>query len=755
MNPRRSNTRWLWPSLFAATALLYWGCQTMPKKFVNAEAGFLVSRYRVEVKRDAKQIPAMNSYARIVAEERLSKMKEGDTRPALRRYQHGLNEPITVGPEALNKEPGLGESQRRVISEWLGRNPGHNSFQAEKVSETWQRQVAWVELQIRQLTGEFDATLSRAKQKAAAKLFEEAVKECQAARRIDPEDVEAQAAYRDIYRSWAADKCGKLLESIAVIRAKVATRAQGYETDQFSDRGIQDCEADLNQAQTQLDEFRVWGNQSPESRLGLAEQELALGQTETQLAGLRGTSWAQRIWLGRGPHRYWAAYQYFISATAIQELDLGHGRKHRLKDYEVAAIHQRLREAYERMLPEGMAFYIRNAARAAEGQGANGLSLILCRMAQELRDYAVAQRMQLSPEVETLRSSLSLSMNKAQEGIKAALTRQLVIKDFQKDFQSPGEDGRALAARIYDAWLKRYPAEGFADPPAPFWLVEAKRDAEKTTPIDYVLSGTVSKCYVDTLAPKELSAERIEIGLEPKEIPNPDRKEAKKTPTVFEQERWIYERRISQHTKDAILRADILLAHDGKTITCATVDQEFDGTRQQLPGIRLSDQETHHQAITFQPKRSNNRADLQVDKLPPNKSAELSSDREVAAALIDFARDAVLANLQEYVALFPLNNLLREGLRNESKPVQAAELFGQCLEYCSQLTALDKNLAAKTGGDWIVWRKALAERITELKKQQWRSADPKLTAKADDLWELAVASAIQACEQISRDGSGV
>ena len=114
----------------------------------------------------------------------------------------------------------------------------------------------------------------------------------------------------------------------------------------------------------------------------------------------------------------------------------------------------------------------------------------------------------------------------------------------------------------------------------------------------------------------------------------------------------------------------------------------------------------------------------------------------------------MLASLQEFVAAFPLNNLLQEGLRNEDKPVQAAEQFGRCLEYCSQLATLDKNLVAKTGGSWIVWRQAMADRIADLKKAQWRAADPRLTAKVDNLWELAVAAAVQSADQMSRDGSG-
>ena len=88
---------------------------------------------------------------------------------------------------------------------------------------------------------------------------------------------------------------------------------------------------------------------------------------------------------------------------------------------------------------------------------------------------------------------------------------------------------------------------------------------------------------------------------------------------IYEQERWIYERRTSQHVKKAIIRADISVSFGNKTITCATVDQEFDGMHKQLPGIRLTDQGIQHHALNFKLKHSTNRSELTVDKLPPNK----------------------------------------------------------------------------------------------------------------------------------------
>jgi hypothetical protein len=167
------------------------------------------------------------------------------------------------------------------------------------------------------------------------------------------------------------------------------------------------------------------------------------------------------------------------------------------------------------------------------------------------------------------------------------------------------------------------------------------------------------------------------------------------------------------------------------------------------------DQGIENHALNYKQKRSPNRADLRVEKLPPNKIAELSSDREIEAALIDYATEQVMTNLEILAATFPLNNLFQDGLRNEENPVQAAEGFGRCLEYCSQLATLDKNLAARTGNDWLTWREAMADRITGLKKEQWRNADPGLISKVDKLWELCVAAAIKAADQMSRENGSL
>ena len=735
----------VWLLALAAGVLLCAGCNTVPK-VGSPEAGYLVSRYWVEVKGDSDQASAMNSCARVIAEAKLHAFAHGDNLPALRRHLRDLQTPVAVSAAALDAEANISNSKRRAISAWLQSDPRNSAFDGAKVSDEWQQELVRTEYQVQQWSAQFTSALAQARQQAAAGMFEEAAQQAQTALRLDPENAEAQSANHDIYRNWTTAKYTKLFQDLGDLRSDVAAQAQNYESDRFSAAQIQECESKLNDAQIQLDAFRAWCRQNSDAQQILAQRETELQPAETQLSGLRGTAWAQKMWLSRRLHHYWDAYQQFLAAAAVKELDLGGNHKHPLLDYEITGIHERIRQAYERMLPEGMEFYLKNAAGAAEGQGANGLSLVLCRMAQEMLEFAAAQQMKLAPEVEPKRAALNLSLSNAQKALKAGLARQLVVKDFT----SRGDIGQVLAGQIYDEWLKRYAMDAPADHPVPFWMLDIKREAEKTNTYDCVLNGTVKQCYDDTLAPKDLNRERLEIGQKPEIIPNPDPKQAKKIPMIFKQERWIYEKRTRQFAKKAIIRADITVAFGGKTVPCASINEEFDDTQKKLPNVKLLDLGVENKVLNYKDKTSPDAADLKVDEPPHDHDAELSSDREIEAALIAYARDQVLTNLEVFAALFPLNNLLQDAVNNASDPVKSAEWFGECLEYCSQLAALDKKLAARTGNNWLDWRKALAERIAELEKEQWQKADPALTAKADNLWELAVAAAIQAADQISR-----
>jgi hypothetical protein len=751
MNKKRLHFGWIGLALILASGWLYTGCQTTPSKYASSEAGFLISGYRAEVKNDPKAVAAANTYAQRIAEEKLRALTKGESLADLRRYKQQLEAPIQVSTDALGLESSLSASRRQTIVNWLNQHPECTSVNAAKVSVAWQQEIERTDQLMIEVKSRFDAAIALAREKMASKSLKEAAQQCRAAVLLDPENLEAQALLRDIHRAWALDELSKLTEHIREVQNKVALQTRHYESDLLSEPVILECETTLNQAMIRLDGFRAWADPNPDTRQAIAEREQDLRQMETQLAESRGILQAQRIWLMRHHHQYWAAYQYFLEALAVTEVDPGAHGKHRLQDYEIDAIRLRLRQAYERMLPDGMTFYMRNAAAAAEGHGANGLSLILCRLAQELYDCAETEKMQLSPEVETLRGSLQLTLGKAQDAIRTGLARQLIVKDFQ----SEGEVGRELASRIYAGWLGRYGTGALMDTPVPVWQVEIKRNAERTGPLDYVLSGAVSKCYSDATAPKELSAERIQTGMAPKIVPNPDKDDAKKNPTVYEQEIWIYERRISVYTKKATILADISLAHDNKSTVCSMIDEEFDGVHKQLPGIRLTDQEIQHHAMTLTLKRSRFLQDFKTEELPPNKSADLSPDRDIQAALIDYAKESVLTNLLVKVAAFPLDNLFDQALHNEGNPVQSGDYFGQCLEYCSQLATLDKKLLAKTGGKWPDWRDAVGDRIASLKQTEWRNADPRLTSKIDHLWELSVAAAIMAADEMSRENGSL
>jgi len=749
MKRNRLNFEWGWLILILAGGWLHTGCTPPPPS--SPEAGFLTARYRAESKHDAKAVGEGNAFAQTIAEGKLRGMQKGESLSALRHYLHQLETPLQVSPDALSRELSLSVSRRQTIVSWLQQHPDSCSFDAAKVSPAWHKEIDQVGQQLEQLRQRFDEDLTLARDKMASKSFAEAAQQCQAAISLDPENQEAQSLLGDIRQTWALDIWSKLSDYIDVTQGKVALQTQHYENDLLSEPMMLECEASLNKTLVEVDDFRVWAEQSPGSKKVLADRASELLQKETELADSRGILQAQEIWLLRQRHQHWAAYQYYVKAIATNVIEIAPRRTHQLQEHELAAIHLELKKAYERMLPDGMAFYIKNAAAASEGRGAHGLSLVLCRLAQELCEYAESQNMQLAPQVDGLRGALHLTLGKAQNAIKTGLARQLVVKDFQ----SQGQAGSELASRIYAEWLGRYGTGTAMDTPVPVWQVEIKRDAEKTSALDYVLSGAVSKCFADTLAPKELTVTKIEAGQSPSSIPNPDHKDAKNHPNIYEQEIFIYERRVSLHTKKAAIRADISLAHDNKSTVCSKIDEEFDGLHKKLPDIQLTDQEIEYRLGTIIKKTSADRNELKTSDLPPNKSADLASDRDIEAALIDYAKESVLTNLMEIVAVYPLDNLFDQALRNQENPVQSADYFGECLEYCSQLATLDKKLSPKTGGNWADWRGAVGDRIASLKSTEWRNAAPALKSNIDHLWDLSVDTAIKAADQMSRESGSL
>ncbi len=73
-------------------------------------------------------------------------------------------------------------------------------------------------------------------------------------------------------------------------------------------------------------------------------------------------------------------------------------------------------------------------------------------------------------------------------------------------------------------------------------------------------------------------------------------------------------------------------------------------------------------------------------------------------------------------------------------PIEAADYLGQCLEYCYQLTANDKNAPALT--DWLVTRQATQVKIAAMNKTVWSDERVELKNTASDIWNQSVTAAL-------------
>ena len=269
MKRNRLNFEWGWLILILAGGWLHTGCTPPPPS--SPEAGFLTARYRAESKHDAKAVGEGNAFAQTIAEGKLRGMQKGESLSALRHYLHQLETPLQVSPDALSRELSLSVSRRQTIVSWLQQHPDSCSFDAAKVSPAWHKEIDQVGQQLEQLRQRFDEDLTLARDKMASKSFAEAAQQCQAAISLDPENQEAQSLLGDIRQTWALDIWSKLSDYIDVTQGKVALQTQHYENDLLSEPMMLECEASLNKTLVEVDDFRVWAEQSPGSKKVLAE----------------------------------------------------------------------------------------------------------------------------------------------------------------------------------------------------------------------------------------------------------------------------------------------------------------------------------------------------------------------------------------------------------------------------------------------------------------------------------------------------
>jgi len=736
-----------WVALAVASlGLVFWnGCASWPRSYGDSRVGYIVGVYREAQSRgklDPETEADIQRYAGELANQRLSELKHGEDLPAMQEFVKQLEQPVVIDATPLSNSTKL-PVEWKVIREWAMENPGRCGFDGATVSTTWAQTLQQARQRVTELTDQFARFMSDGQQQSSNGNYTAALQAYEAALAIDPSSAAATSQRGQARVQWGAAEFAKLLPSVHAILDQARTLANAYHTDQSNEKLLTQCVALLDQAQGKLDDFRAWCQGNEDFTQTYRDKEAALREEEIALAALRGRTWGEKLWLLSNDNHFWDAYGFQTDTWETTSIPLAGDKSHHLEPHEQGAFRSELRKAYEEMLPKSLAYFNRNAQlRASEGR--LGLTVVLLCAGQEMLDYHLAHNFSVTTDLQELQRQLTFYLNDSREKLnKVSLNRRILLGEFK----SHGDEGTDLSAHIFDRWIEKYSATGPKDGPALFCGVKMEKTVTDPAELDYVIVGQITALFVDPLPPQELSASDVYIGREPDRLTK-DENGKKLNAPLYVQDVLIFVKRVIQMSKKATLQATITVTHLGDTSSLKSFTEEFAGSNRPLPGVTFVDNEINFSSPSSKTIRNVDRRALRsVVPLPQNIPANLSTDRDIGQAALDYAADQTIEELQRKVTRFPLEHLVQQALQQQKlgKQDDAADYLGQCLEYCFQLTVADK--AATPTTDWPATRQAIATKVTEMNKTAWNGEDQALKDVVGDIWNQSVRAALASVKQ--------
>jgi tetratricopeptide (TPR) repeat protein len=734
------------------------GCASMPhvSKFGNPRTAYLATLYRGDKGREEEDVK--DRLARAIVEKELGRLNAKyalKTLPDLRRMKDILQRPIILSLEDIS-DPILDKKQEERLQRWVNNNTSTRVINAMAYSPEWCEKLTFVSRQIAALTEQLASALTSADAKASASAFLEAMELCEQALAIDPSNDRAMATRRKVAFLWAKHKYATLrVELVENDLAQVAKITNGFGSDKSTLDQVATCLVMINAAQRKVDDVAAWCKEHSDP----AEIDKNIDEprrTTSVMAKLRGAAWAEKIKLLASKQRYWEAHEdtdVKIGASRINLAAIMNPMTtpiwHEIADYEKSILDSYLGQAYGDMLVDAMVFYVRRASQYREQQY-SGVALVLCRMANEMHDSMRRWKFPVRPEIAGLSERLEDALAQTRKLLESQQTRYIHVQAPD----SADASGQLLANEVKDEWIKRISRLAAKGISPTFWAVRlADQDNNVANDTDYLVACRVLQLYVDLLPSKDISVEDVSIGREIRSVPNPDRKQRKKYPHVYEQDVLLCVVRTTRISKRATFKANVDLTCRKITFPLVAFDEMFDGSGKQLPGVKLLDFEKSIDHLGVRIVSAVTTNDLAVEPLLAGASAQISPDREIRAAVLNYARDEIVEELAKVVCAYPIDYLLKVGIdyRKTGDHKLAADYLGRCFEYCYRLACMNDTVHLRTvsgkrislaelmrGADWLTVRIGVAAQIAHMNDTVWRDQPEPYKAKMRNLWNDAV-----------------
>lgn len=718
------------------------GCSTATiKTSESAEAQYTFWQYMKEAKNDQTAPGKVQTLAGNLAAARFQSVRISpmpDTLPKVRAYGKSLNVSLFWKPADVIEDTGLDTKVKRDIKDWYKtHNLEYIRLDGPALCSSWKQEIEAAGTTERRLDRAKSDTVKSAAAAVDARNFTEADRLYLDAQKIDPDDSGLAQTYVQMQRTWVNDHWHRLADTLQKqVLPDVRQQTSVFHTKPGSTAEKTDAIlAQLDATRKQLDEFRTWSQTRTIFSVTFSSLQKEYDQQQNALADLRGAAWGERLWLLAEASDFWRFYEQ--AKQLMLEAKDGNGIAYTAE--ELNTLRQHARDGYCESLPKAVAFYSL-AANKSRTQRAEGLALIYWRIALELVDFGDSIRCAIPPEALTMMQTLDASMKPVRARVQDGFRRQIMIPQFESD----GHDGRDVARSMETVLQKTFDPTASAQTCYGVGIARMEQGAE-VKPADYLVEGKVAAIFVDAVPPVETERKEMHIGRAIAMTANDDSRTKETFPQVFSQEIWVYEKITTTYAKKCQIRADFFLSHGSGKQALWDIGDTF-GQDKPLAGATLTDNAIDWRFVLIRKQQSPRKSDmLESEDLPKNAAAHLSIDRDVRQNAIDLICKGVITTLVAQVEKYPFVDLearsasaLRAG-----KMLDAADLYGQYLEYLYLLTAAGDEDVTTPGHHWIHAREEMIRRLITQCVPVWTLHGVQTPEQLPNVWEQAVKLAHQ------------
>ncbi len=714
------------------------GCGTM-----LAQVGNIPDEHVAYIVKGALgQVDAQKEIGQRIAEQelmqRLNDAPIDEDSRNLRHWQQRvtlLEKPIAIETQRIDRASELRNiSDRDVIASYINNNPEQLSLNGAAYSAAWSAMLEQAKEKVKKLSSKRLTDIADADKAVAAQDYLRAMAALSDALEITPADADLVSRSAQVVADgWATTKAAMELNVLKKGAQLIANRDASSQQMERFEKSVLD---EQNAMMTFMETATAAGGLKA---LPVKDRFPEAAGILDAANGVVGAVWGKNTKLLTDHSDFLAVYNY-LSLRIENAETLSVWKNSQLVDHA--------KSLYAQLLAPAMAYFI-EAASAAYSRDQYGLSYICCMMVEEMYDYAVTKQLNIPLEATTQLEFVRSVERDNVEKIAAQHSRKLFILDF---LPAVTEEGEQVAYQARTLCKKKYTqsndlAWGLSVPQGKT-LTQASTDPIAS--MDTVISGEIKEVTINTVPGREYDQGFVEVGsANIVEVVNPLYDIHDNEPeTIWQQEVARFYRVKREHRKEGVLALMLYGEFQGQpSRTLLDLNVKFPSKELPLAGITMQCEEiAFANPISGTPRTAAKRDGLAADEYPQSIPPQLTSDKEITKAVLEFALNEIDRAIERLVVQYPVANLAEPAAEAQKKGEYSlsAEYWGQFILYCGELSKATLSTTQTGTTTWTELRTKMAENLSAWSVERWGDSNASTLREIAGFWTNATQAAMQA-----------